>query len=433
MSGLAELLHSSGVGVTGSDLHENQQTRRLKSLGLVIFKGHKKNHIGPANIVIYSSAIPSDNIEIKTAKNLHLPVMSRSQALSEVMRLKRGLVVAGTHGKTTTTSLLAHIFIHNRQDPTVMIGGRPLTMKSTARIGKGKWFIAESDESDGGFQHLFPEVAVITNIDKDHEEHYGGFKKLKEAFFEFASKIPFYGRIIACGDQKLLKEMLKPLSGKVIFYGFKKTNHFVLEKTKSSRYQVFFNKKNLGFLNPPLYGDMNGLNTLAAIATSISTGMSFSSCVKALKNFKGVQRRMQKTGQAKGITFYDDYAHHPTEIRAVLSAFREQCGKKNLVVLFQPHRFSRTAQCWNNFLTCFQPAHKVFLTDIYPAGESPLRHINSRTLAQKIQHAHCHYVQKNIPRTLLKNLKKGDVFITMGAGNVDRYGTQILKILKKPL
>ena len=431
MCGLAEILHLSGSTITGSDLNENNQVIQLKKKGIPVYIGHRKENINNADIVIHSSAVKKDNIEFQVALEKNIPVISRSEALSEIMRLKRGLVVAGTHGKTTTTSLLAHIFIHNKKDPTIIMGAQSPLLKSTAHAGNGEWFIAESDESDGGFKYLFPEIAIITNIDNDHTDHYGSFEKLKEAFFNFAKKIPFYGYIIAWGDQKILKNLLTPLHQKIIFYGFNTDNHFILKKISSLKYEVSFNKKNIGILDVPMAGTINALNTLAACAAAMTTGLKFEECCQGIKQFKGVNRRMQKKGQTQGIEFYDDYAHHPTEVKAVLSAFREKFGtEKKLNILFQPHRFSRTANCWSGFLTSFQEADRVFLIDIYPAGEAPLSNVSSQKLAKEMSHPHCQYVpSEQIIPLLLKTLKTNDIFITMGAGSVDKYGDTLLEMI----
>ena len=489
MCGLAELLHNSGSVVTGSDLVENPQIGRLKEIGIPVFIGHKKANIGRAEIVVQSSAVPENNVEIQTAKAQKILVMKRSEALAEVMRLKRGLVVAGTHGKTTTTHLLSLMFIHSQKDPTVVIGGRSHLFQSTAFLGKGEWFIAESDESDGGFKHLSPEIALITNIDHDHVDYYGSFKNLKQAFLNFALKTPFYGAIVACGDDPVLRDMLSTIDRKVIFYGFKPGNHFILKKISplnptgfvqgsalwdspsyrvhkkhensnkiGIKYKVFMNnsKKPIGTLNMPLYGSMNGLNALGAVASAMTAGLSFKECAKSLQKFKGIDRRFQKKGVVKGIEFYDDYAHHPTEIKALLSAFREKWGRrKRLVVLFQPHRFSRTKACWPDFLTCFKEADCVLLMDIYPAGEKPLKGISSKNLAKEIKHPfvlYCPHPQGGVqgsafevlrPRyqnmehsssnktSVQKLLKKGDVLITMGAGSVSKYGPALMALLSQ--
>jgi len=433
MCGLAELLHYSGSSVTGSDLVENMQITRLKALGIPVVIGHHKESVSNVEILIQSSAVSDDNIEVQAARALHLPIIKRSEALAGIMRLKRGLVVAGTHGKTTTTHLLAQIFIHNREDPTVVIGGRSHLFGSTALPGRGKWFIAESDESDGGFKHLSPEIAVITNIDRDHLDYYGSFEKLKAAFLSFVLKVPFYGCVVACGDQAVLRDLLSGIDQKVVFYGFNENNHFVLRKISSQRYRIFVNAVEIGVLDTPLPGSMNALNTLAACSTAIATGFSFEECVKSFQNCKGVDRRFHKKAEWQGVEFYDDYAHHPTEVRAVLSAFRDKFGtKKRLIVLFQPHRFSRTADCLSDFLTCLSEADKVVLIDVYPAGEKPLEGISSDILAKKTQHPSCVYCpEKNVISLLSQNLRKGDIFITMGAGSVYKYGDFLLERFRK--
>ena len=408
--------------------------------------------------------VPGNNTEIQAARELKIPVIKRSEALAEIMRLKRGLVVAGTHGKTTTTHLLAQIFIHNKKDPTVVIGGRSHLFQSTAFPGKGKWFIAESDESDGGFKSLSPEMAVITNIDRDHLDYYGSFGKLKSAFLDFVLKVPFYGCVVAWGDQAVLRDLLSNIEQKVIFYGFNPDNHFILKKDKAQKYKVFVNEQEMGLLNVPLPGSMNALNTLAACAAAMTIGFSFEECSQSFLKFKGVDRRFHKKAelnpnvfavantektllsrggekQVKGlkkvntenIEFYDDYAHHPTEVRAVLSAFREKFGRgKRLIVLFQPHRFSRTADCWSDFLTCFKESDHLFLTDIYSAGESPMKGISSDILAKEIQHPSCYYCSEaDILTVLLPLLKGGDVFITMGAGSIYKYGDALISQFRK--
>ena len=428
MCGLAELLHRCGSVVTGSDLKENASIKRLRKLGIHIHIGHKKASVKNVEIVVYSSAVPANNVEIRAARQQKILVLNRSAALSEVMRLKRGIVVAGTHGKTTTTGFLANIFVFNKKDPSVVVGGRSHLFQSTARTGKGAWFIAESDESDGGFKHLSPEIAVLTNMDRDHLDHYGSFKKLQLAFLNFARKVPFYGFIVA---HENLRKVLSVLDQKIIFYGFDKSSDFSFKKLKSGKYQLFIRQQFIGALNIPLPGDMNALNALAAIATAMTLGLSFPACKKSFLLFKGVDRRFQKLDTYKGIVVYDDYAHHPTEIRAVLKAFREQYPKNRLVVLFQPHRFSRTASCWQAFLHCFVNADKLFLMDIYPAGEKPLKGVSSKKLAKQIKCTDCEHCSKDILKNLLAYTRAGDVVITMGAGDVNQHGSKFLRQIKK--
>ena len=437
MSGLAEILFKSGSVVRGSDLKETLYTKRLKKLGIHVFYGHNINNIGSAEIVVQSSAVPEDNVEICFARKNGIPIIKRYKALAEVMRLKRGLVVAGTHGKTTTTHFLVNLFIHSAKDPTVVMGGYSYMFNSTARVGKGEWFIAESDESDGGFKYLAPEIAVLTNIDKDHLDYYGSFEKLKSAFLEFILKVPFYGSVVVWGDDPELRELIAGIHQKVIFYGFNEDSDFRLKKIGSLKYEVFIKKKKAGVMNLPLPGRMNALNALAAVTAAMTAGIDFESCVSCFQNFKGAARRFQEKGSWKNVLFYDDYAHHPTEIKALLSAFRDKFGKnKKLIVLFEPHRFSRTLSCWKDFLTCFDLADKVYLMDIYPASEKPIKNVTAVKLAEEIQHKDSVYLPSDkivsAPVEYLsrpENLKKESVFVTMGAGSVYRYGENILQNL----
>ena len=430
MSGLAELLHSSGSTVTGSDLTENNYTNRLKQIGITVYQGHKPEHLGSAEIIVQSNAVPEDNIEILSAKKQNLPVIKRPEALAEVMRLKRELVVAGTHGKTTTTHLLSSILIHSKKDPTVVIGGKSQVFNSTARLGKGEWFVAESDESDGGFKHLSPEIAILTNIDKDHLDYYGSFENLKTGFLNFILKVPFYGSVIAWGDQKTVKDLLSGIKQKVIFYGFNEDNHFKIKKLKEQQYEVFVKNCKVGILTSPLPGEINALNAIAACAAAMAIGISFEECQKCFQNFQGVDRRFQKKGNWNGVEIYDDYAHHPVEVVAALSAFREKFGNnKKLVALFEPHRFSRTQSCWLDFSKCFKEADQVFLLEIYPASEQPIKGITSQRLAKEInQHTPCTYcLAEDTLSVLSKFLKEQDVLITMGAGSVYKYGEALLQ------
>ena len=264
--------------------------------------------------------------------------------------------------KPPPPDFLANIFVYNKKDPTVVVGGRSQLFQSTARIGNGEWCIVESDESDGGFKHLSPELAILTNMDRDHLDYYGSFKKLKQAFLDFVCKVPFYGCIVAWGDDGELRKLLKGLDRKVVFYGFHKNNDFILKRVGFKKYRIFMHGRELGVLAAPLPGTMNALNTLAAVAAAMALGFSFQECQKSFRDFKAIDRRFQKKGEAAGVVFYDDYAHHPTEVVAVLNAFREQYKKRRLVVLFQLHRFSRTATCWKEFLSCFKAADLVFFS-----------------------------------------------------------------------
>ena len=431
MCGLAELLHNSGGFVQGSDLQENSQVQYLKKIGIPVFIGHDPSHIKEnIDILVYSSAVREDNVELQEARKRGLTVIRRAEALAEMMRLKRGIVVAGTHGKTTTTSFLASLFTAAKKDPTVVAGGRLDLFKSTAHLGRSEWFIAESDESDGSFHHLFPEFIVLTNIDDDHVDFYGSFEELKKSFSRFLGKIPFYGSIIACGDCSHSREVISSHSFKKIFYGFNEDNDFILKK-ENEKYSVFYKNEKWIEFSPPIIGDHNALNALGSMVCCWQIGMDKKYFADGLHSFKGVQRRMERKGEYKNILFLDDYAHHPTEVKAVLSALKEKFKDRRVVALFQPHRYSRFKNCWDGFLNCFPLADKVCVSEVYPAGEIPLKGIDSETFIKKMKHKDCEFVsEKNFKSFFTKNLRSGDVFITLGAGSISRLGTSLLEEFK---
>ncbi|HEY1078934.1 MAG TPA: UDP-N-acetylmuramate--L-alanine ligase [Bdellovibrio sp.] len=434
MCGLAELLHNIGAKVSGSDIAENANTDRLKDLGVKIYKGHAAANIGDADVVVYSSAIQYGNPEISEARARQIPLIPRAEALAEIMRLKRGIAVAGTHGKTTTTSMTSAIFLEAGLKPTIVVGGRFELIKSTAMLGTGEWLVAEADESDGSFNKLSPEIAIITNIDADHLDHYKTFENLQKAFHDFALKVPFYGKIIACGDDPIVRQIFEHFPKRIEFYGFDERNDLVLSG-EQGKYSLYRNDRLLGAktligdfkLNVP--GRHNALNAVAAISSGMAAGISFADCAKGLQRYEGVDRRFHFKGEKSGIRVYDDYGHHPTEVRAVLQAFREKYPDKRLVVFFQPHRYSRTEHCWHDFTTAFKEADEVLLTDIYPAGEAPIPGVTSEKLAQEMKHEHTQYFVRDERSTqkILGLLKSGDVFITLGAGDGWKLGMDVLK------
>ncbi len=433
MCGLAELLHNLGTRVTGSDLQESSQVRHLKSIGIPIFIGHDSSHIDDqVNIVVYSSAIQSDNVEIVEAHTRGLTVIRRAEALAEMMRLKQGIVVAGTHGKTTTTAFLASIFSFAGRDPTVVAGGRLDLFQSTAHLGKSKWFIAESDESDGSLHHLHPELVVLTNIDDDHIDFYGSLSELKKSFSDFLKRVPFYGSIVVCGDCPNIKTIMEFHSSRKLWcYGFKNHNDFILKK-KDKGYIVYHKNKKWGEFNLPLKGDYNALNALGALVCAWQSGVKKETLFEGLENFKGVQRRMELKGSVAGILFLDDYAHHPTEVQAVLSSLKEQYPKRRKVVLFQPHRYTRFQSCWKNFLNSFSAADCIFISEVYSAGEKPLKGIHSKQFVKECSHPDCVFIEnENVVSQLASHLNSDDIFITLGAGSVYRFGESILKKLKE--
>lgn len=430
MCGLAELLKNMGATVTGSDLSNNPQIESLQSKGVKVLIGHRIENLsgGRPDVVVYSGAVPSDNVELQFARRHRIPIIARAEALGEIMRLKRGVAVSGTHGKTTTTSMIASIFAAAGTDPTVIVGGRVKVFESTARLGQGEWMIAEADESDGSFHRLCPEISVITNIDNDHLDYFQSFENLQKAFLEFASRSPFYGHCIVYGDDPRTRELFKNFSKPLSFYGFGRSNDFFASGSKNI-YDIFHQGEFLGPINLSLPGAHNALNALASIATSMAAGLPFEKCALGIKNFEGVDRRMQFLGQRDAILFYDDYGHHPTEIRATIQAFQEKYPQRRLVICFQPHRYSRTELCWKEFLTCFKGVHKLFILDIYAAGESPRGEISSQELCRKMvfpEEDARQYVGSDPVKVCSNQLQAGDVFVTLGAGSVYKLGPQIL-------
>ncbi len=433
MCGLAELLHNMGASVTGSDASENLQTVRLKELGIRVFKGHDEANLGECEVVVYSSAVRADNVEYKAARKLKIPLIRRAEALAEIMNLKRGIAVAGTHGKTTTTSLTSSIFLKAGLDPTIIVGGRLDVIKSTAQLGQGDWLIAEADESDGSFTHLSPEIVIITNIDNDHLDYYKTFENLERAFLDFASRIPFYGVAIICGDDPNLKKLFQNFGKRWISYGFNKDNDYVIER-KGDVLEVLHLGEKIGEMKPSMPGKHNALNSLAAVLAGMQAGVTFEVGAQAVGQFGGVDRRFQHKASVRGIDFYDDYGHHPTEVRAVLAGFKERFPARRLVTVFQPHRFSRTQICWNDFLGCFKDSDVLFVIDIYAAGEKPIEGIESQRLVNEIDHPHKIFLSRHDDPQMLKVrefLKSGDILLTLGAGDISKIGEQMSEAFVK--
>lgn len=432
VSGLAEIFFNMGAVVSGSDLKENEQTLWLKDLGIPIFIGHKAENAQKANVVIYSSAIPKNNVEFLEAQKLGLSLISRGEALAELMFLKRGVAVAGAHGKTTTTAMLTSVFMPF--SPTAVVGGRVNLIGSNSYLGEGEWCLVESDESDGSFIKLRPEIAIITNIDKEHLDYYKTFANLKKHFLEFGSSIPFYGALIACGDDPHLPEIFKDFHKNIIYYGWGQKNDFYLKKTSTNKIKIIDKKegKAVGTFLSPLPGQYNALNSLAAVIAGHQAGLSWSEACKNLSLFTGLSRRFEFKKEEKSVLFYDDYAHHPTEIAVVVKAFKETYADKKLKILFQPHRYSRTQDSWLDFLTCFKGADQVFLIDIYEAGETPVKGVSSSDLAKQIKYVDCKYLKESdILNYFSKNLFSEDIFLTLGAGDISLWNDKICTALKE--
>lgn len=453
MCGLAELLHNMGSAVTGSDLAENAQVVRLRELGVSVAIGHRAENVRAADVVVYSSAVKPSNPEYAEARRLKIPLIPRAESLAEIMRLKRGIAVGGSHGKTTSTSMMAAVFLEANVNPTIVVGGRLDLIKSTALLGSGDWMVAEADESDGSFSRLSPEIAVVTNIDNDHLDHYGTFEHLKKAFFDFAGRVPFYGAAVVCWDDPVVRETFEHFGKRLVRYGFSLDCDLRIEGEKG-QYKVFeaasdgLKKETLlGSFRLQVPGRHNALNAAASIAVAREAGIDFQTAVRGLDRFAGVDRRFQLKGRENGIDVFDDYGHHPTEIEAVLKAFRERYADRRLVVAFQPHRYTRTKLCWEQFLTCFGLADKVFIADIYAAGEDPIQNVDSDTMVQDVRERGGGVVPREgihrivskagltpvlveAAHSLARELRPGDALFTLGAGDIWKLSTEVLNAIK---
>lgn len=429
MSGLAELLLNTGALVTGSDLSDNVQTQRLSNLGIQIYREHKSENIGDAGVVVYSSAIRPTNPEFAEAKRKGIPLISRAEALAELMLLKRGIAIAGTHGKTTVTSLVSSLFVQADLDPTIVVGGRLECIDSTAQLGTGAWLVAEADESDGSFNRLSPEVVVVTNVDDDHLDYYGSTDNLYRAFSEFGSRIPFFGRLVICGDDGKLQNIFSEFTKRKITYGFESHNTYVLKPQGQAVYHIEFNSQVITKFKCPMPGKHNALNAMAALICGHIAEIPWEKSCKLIQNFDGVDRRFQLKGEVNGAPYYDDYGHHPTEVKAVLQALREKFPDKNLKVMFQPHRYTRTKDCWDDFLSCFSEADELLLMKIYPASEDPIPGITTEELIKSMKHKNVALVAKTDEAIdqIKASVSDQDVLLTLGAGDISRWGEGLIK------
>jgi UDP-N-acetylmuramate--alanine ligase len=451
MSGIAEVLHNLGYEVTGSDLKESETTRRLWALGIKVHIGHNAENVDDAHVLVTSSAVSNDNPEVMEAKKKSIPVIPRAEMLAELARLKYGILIAGAHGKTTTTSFISTILAQGNLDPTVVIGGRLKATGSNAMLGRGNFLVAEADESDGSFLKLTPTIAVVTNIDREHMEFFKTMDALKEAFLSFINKVPFYGASVVCIENEHLRELIPLIHRRCMTYGLSQTAELYAENIRKAFMSVCFDAvykgRHIGEFTLSLPGAHNVLNGLAAIGTALLLKMDIEIVREALKNFSGIQRRLEFKGEAEGIKVFDDYGHHPSEIQATLKAVKEglmaiqkpESGRQepgSLVVLFQPHRYTRTMDLLDDFSTSFQNADQLIVLDIYPAGEKPIEGVNSANLMEKIKqtgHRKVTYIQKReaVLEHLLSHLQKGDVFLTLGAGDVWKKGEELLERLKE--
>ena len=438
MSGIAEILINLGYDVSGSDLRESEQTKRLRQLGATIYIGHYPSNIKDYHVVVTSSAISKNNPEIIEAKKRKIPVIHRSEMLAELVRLKHGIGVAGTHGKTTTSSMLAYILYHGGLNPTAVVGGKVLNFGSNARIGEGQYFVFEADESDGSFIKLLPTIGIVTNIDADHLDHYKYFEGIKEAFITYMNNIPFYGYSVVCMDDPVVAEVLPRIERPYVTYGFNTGAHFKATNIKllngSTMYSCYYNDKLLGEIVLNLLGKHNIINSLAVVAVALELGLTFGVIAEAIAQFQGVGRRLEKIGETNGIIVVDDYGHHPTEIRATLDALK-QLGKR-LIVVFQPHRYTRTQYLYDEFGQSFTMADELFLTEIYPAGEEPIEGVSSNLIQQSVKKHEGRDVVviphlDQVPDYISPIVREGDVIVTLGAGDIYKVGHAILSMLDK--
>ncbi len=426
--------------MTGSDLRTTDITRSLEEKGGVIYRGHEPEYVLGADVVVTSSAIRQDNPEVEAARLAHIPVIPRAEMLAELMRLKKfGIAVAGAHGKTSTTSMVASVLTYAEFDPTVIIGGKINGMGSNAYWGSGEFLVAEADESDGSFLRLTPSIAVVTNIDREHLDHYGAFNAVKDAFCKFIESVPFYGVTILCSDDPVLADMAANASKRIATYG---TDRYADLQARNIKYEgtgvvfdVWCHDGELGYVRLPVPGLHHVRNSLAAIAVGLELDIPFEQIKKGLFNYSGVGRRFDMLGEVNGITVMDDYAHHPTEIQATLTAARAAWPDKRLVVLFEPHRYSRTKDLMEEFPPAFREADELWLADIYPASEEPIVGVTGKRLASTIKSVwggpvtfveQCH----DLPSAVVPTLRRGDVVITMGAGSIGSIGRKIIDHLK---
>jgi UDP-N-acetylmuramate--alanine ligase len=441
MSGIAEVLLNLGYTVSGSDLKLSPVTDRLTMLGATVFEGHRAENLGDASVVVTSTAVRADNPEVQEAHQRQVAVIPRAEMLAELMRLKYGIAVGGAHGKTTTTSMIASLLAHARLDPTFVVGGRVNQAGTSARLGKSELIVVEADESDGSFLMLAPVIAVVTNIDAEHLDHYRDLDDIKETFVAFLNKVPFYGTAILCADDANTRSIIPRLHRRVTTYATEQGADLVATEIKlkswKSEFRLLFRGEDMGRFRLPLPGLHNVRNALAALAVGLELNVPCERLRRGLAKFAGVGRRFEVKVTVGGVTHIDDYGHHPTEIRALLEAARS-CGFKRLVVFFQPHRFTRTKHSWNRFLECFAQADVLVMTEIYPASEQPIPGITGEALAEAIARAghtqvEFHAEMKEAMDAVLRHLQPGDALMTVGAGSIGRAAEELAERLPAAL
>lgn len=442
MSGIAEVLVNLGYEVTGSDLKESDTTKRLSSMGVKVSIGHREEHVDSAHVVVISSAVSADNPEVVTAKRRLIPVIPRAEMLAELARLKYSILVAGAHGKTTTTSLISTVLGYGGLDPTIIIGGKLKGIGSNARLGSGDFLVAEADESDGSFLKLSPTIAVVTNIDREHMEFFKDMERLKDAFRSFINKVPFYGMAFVCIENSYIRELIPDIHRSYVTYGFSPEADIHAANIEKAFMSVSFDLmnhgKNEGRFTLPAPGMHNVLNALACIGVALELQMDVRQIREALAGFSGIHRRFEFKGEGRGIRVYDDYGHHPTEVRATIMAARENLQylgtRSRLFVVFQPHRYTRTSDLMDEFASSFDAADFTVLLDIYAAGETAIEGVTSKALHQNIRdkgNSNVLYYsdREEAMLSLLSEMRDGDILLTLGAGDVWKMGETFVEML----
>ncbi|MCG2830275.1 MAG: UDP-N-acetylmuramate--L-alanine ligase [Desulfobacteraceae bacterium] len=438
MSGIAELLLNLGYKVSGSDIKSSDITRRLKKLGGIIFEGHSEDQLCGADVVVTSSAVRPDNPEVVAARKTSIPLIPRAEMLAELMRLKYSVAVAGAHGKTSTTSIIASVLSKGGLDPTVVIGGKLKSIGSNALLGRGDFIVAEADESDGSFLKMSPTIAVVTNIDREHLDFYEDLNSIKEVFLSFIDRIPFYGLAVLCLDNEPIQELIPKIKKRFTTYGLSTQADFhardIVFSDQKSRFDIYHMGDMLGNITLNLPGTHNVYNSLASIAVGIELDIPFDIIKHALETLEGVQRRLEVKGEVRGITIIDDYGHHPTEIKTTLRAVRESWPDRRIIAVFQTHRYTRTKALFDEFTRSFYQSDRLVVLPIYPAGEDKIEGIDSNGLCEGIRtHGHKEAVFKEDFKEAVLHLKEilepGDILLTLGAGNVWKVGEEILEEL----
>ena len=440
MSGIAELLLNLGYRVSGSDLKESEITRRLASLGGVIAVGHSADNVAAdVDVVVTSSAVRrAVNPEAIAARDRGIPVIPRAEMLAELMRLKEGVAIAGSHGKTTTTSLIATVLAHAGVDPTAVVGGKLNALGSNAKLGKGELMVVEADESDGSFLRLSPTIAVITNVDPEHLDYYGTVEALQQAFVDFADRVPFYGLAVMCIDHPVVQHLIPRLTKRHVTYGISPQADWRADNVQlsgfSSRFTVSHRGERQGEVTLRMVGAHNVLNALACCAVAQELGIPFTVTAEALGGFQGVQRRFTVRGEARGITVVDDYGHHPAEIRATLAGARASFPQRRILCAFQPHRYTRTRDLMADFATAFNDADALVLTEIYAAGEDPIPGVSGARLHEAVKacgHRDASFVDRaGLAEHLGKAAREGDLVLTLGAGDITHVSDELLELLE---